>query len=277
MEDNLSFEASPIPKNEESRLLAVEKTGVLDIVNEEIYNVYCHLSRQITKCPDSWANVIDKYRQYNFVLDGEDINDQIKEERRTSPRPLTFCQYALNSTSPLIANDLTKHKIFKNHPSVLKIDGPRFYAAFPLINSEGYILGSLCVRDFRVRRLSKNIINLMIGLSKKLSHQLDIQTEQRQLSIERITRVMETLDEEITNLSLSETISILKCLSNGLLSTKDQKKLLDLNLIDKNLNLTKKSKELKNLLKLDAAVLKRIKMPALKTTEIDELFKGLDK
>ena len=48
-------------------------------------------------------------------------------------------------------------------------------------------------------------------------------------------------------------------------------------LIDKNLNLTKKSKELKNLLKLDAAVLKRIKMPALKTTEIDELFKGLDK
>ena len=131
----------------------------ISAVNEEIYNVYCHLSRQITKCPDSWANVIDKYRQYNFVLDGEDINDQIKEELRTSPRPLTFCQYALNSTSPLIANDLTKHKIFKNHPSVLKIDGPRFYAAFPLINSEGYILGSLCVRDFRVRRLSKNIIN----------------------------------------------------------------------------------------------------------------------
>ena len=88
---------------------------------------------------------------------------------------------------------------------------------------------------------------------------------------------METLDEEITNLSLSETISILKCLSNGLLNTKDQKKLLDLDLIDKNLNLTKKSKELKNLLKLDAAVLKRIKMPAFKTTEIDELFKGLDK
>ena len=117
----------------------------------------------------------------------------------------------------------------------------------------------------------------MIGLSKKLSHQLDIQTEQRQLSIERITRVMETLDEEITNLSLSETISILKCLSNCLLSTKDQKKLVDLDLIDKNFNLTKKSKELKNLLKLDAAVLKRIKMPALKTSEIDELFKGLDK
>ena len=53
---------------------------------------------------------------------------------------------------------------------------------------------------------------------------------------------METLDEEITNLSLSETISILKCLSNGLLSTKDQKKLLDLDLIDKNLNLTKNQK-----------------------------------
>ena len=79
----MSFIASPIPENEESRLQAVEKAGVLDTVNEEIYNVYCHLSRQITKCPESWANVIDKNRQYNFVLDGENINDKKKEELRT--------------------------------------------------------------------------------------------------------------------------------------------------------------------------------------------------
>ena len=143
----------------------------MDNLNEEIYNVYCHLSRQITKCPD-WANVIDKNRQYNFVLDGKNINDERKEELRSHPRVLTFCQYALNSPNPIIANDLTKNKIFKNHPSVLKKDGPRFYAAFPIVNSEGYILGSLCVRDYRVRRLSKNIIMLMKGLAKKLSHQL---------------------------------------------------------------------------------------------------------
>ena len=74
----MSFIASPIPENEESRLQAVEKAGVLDNLNEEIYNVYCHLSRQITKCPESWANVIDKNRQYNFVLDGKNINDERK-------------------------------------------------------------------------------------------------------------------------------------------------------------------------------------------------------
>ena len=75
----MSFIASPIPENEESRLQAVEKAGVLDNLNEEIYNVYCHLSRQITKCPESWANVIDKNRQYNFVLDGKNINDIVNK------------------------------------------------------------------------------------------------------------------------------------------------------------------------------------------------------
>ena len=78
----------------------------MDNLNEEIYNVYCHLSRQITKCPESWANVIDKNRQYNFVLDGKNINDE-KKELRSHPRVLTFCQYALNSPT-YIANDLTK-------------------------------------------------------------------------------------------------------------------------------------------------------------------------
>ena len=273
----MSFIASPIPENEESRLQAVEKTGVLDNINEDIYNVYCHLSRQITKCPESWANVIDKNRQYNFVLDGKNINDERKEELRSHPRPLTFCQYALNSPNPLIANDLTKNKIFKNHPSVLKKDGPRFYAAFPIINSEGYILGSLCVRDYRVRRLSKNIIMLMTGLAKKLSHQLDIQAEQRQMSVEKITRTIEKLNEEISNLSLDEAILVLKCLSNNLVNSKQQKKLIEIGLLDKDLKLTRKSKQLIQFLKLDAAVLKRVKMPTLKTNEIDELFKVLEK
>ena len=48
-------------------------------------------------------------------------------------------------------------------------------------------------------------------------------------------------------------------------------------LLDKDLKLTRKSKQLIQLLKLDAAVLKRVKMPTLKTNEIDELFKVLEK
>ena len=117
---------------------------------------------------------------------------------------------------------------------------------------------------------------LMIGLAKKLSHQLDIQAEQRQMSIEKITRTIEKLNEELSNLSLDDAISVLKCLSNNLITSKQQKKLMEIGLLDKDLKLTRKSKHLTQFLKLDAAVLKRIKMPTLKTNEIDELFKVLE-
>ena len=61
-----------------------------------------------------------------------------------------------------------------------------------------------------------------------------------------------------------------------MVTSKQQKKLIEIGLLDKDLKLTRKSKHLIQLLKLDAAVLKRIKMPTLKTNEIDELFKVLE-
>ena len=118
---------------------------------------------------------------------------------------------------------------------------------------------------------------LMKGLAKKLSHQLDIQAEQRQMSVEKITRTIEKLNEEIKNLSLDEAIAVLKCLSNNLVNSEQQIKLIEIGLLEKDLKLTRKSKQLIQFLKLDAAVLKRIKMPTLKTNEIDELFKVLEK
>ena len=65
--------------------------------------------------------------------------------------------------------------------------------------------------------------------------------------------------------------------SNETINNKKQEKLIEIGLIDKDLKLTRKSKQLIQFLKLDAAVLKRVKMSTLKTNEIDELFKVLEK
>ena len=69
----------------------------------------------------------------------------------------------------------------------------------------------------------------------------------------------------------------LDLIDNNLVNSKQQEKLIEIGLLDKDLKLTRKSKQLIQFLKLDAAVLKRVKMPTLKTNEIDELFKVLEK
>ncbi len=272
----MKFKPAEIPDNEKNRLLAVEKTGVLDTVNEELYDVYSHLARKITDCPLSWANVMDTDRQYNFVMDAIDITDKDKAEHRENPRETSFCQYALNSTKPLIVNDLKRHDIFRNHPSVLKEAGPRFYAAFPLVNSEGYILGSLCVRDQRVRRLSKEIIELMKSLANKLAHQLDIQARQRSVSAEAIISSLEFLKSEFVGLDLNVAIGILRLLSNLSLSQTDTKTVQNLNLLDRDGRLNKKSRKLQKQLGLDAGILKRFKGFSSDNVDLKTLFKALD-
>ncbi len=254
----MSFIPAPLPDNEINRLKAVENTGVLDVVNEELYDVYTQLARKITKCPNSWANVIDKKRQFNLVVDGDNINDKIKKTLRQIDRNETFCQYALRQSDPLIVNDLTKSDIFKDHPSVKKINGVKFYAAFPIINSEGYVLGSLCVEDFKVRKLSKEVVNLMRDLARKLSHQLDIQTHQRHLTIEKVVNVLSNLKQSFPKISLNEAMIILKCFSKLPTSKDETKKLIKLDIINNQLSLTNNSRKIIKNLDLDAKVLKRI-------------------
>lgn len=272
----MSFKPAPIPENEKNRLLAVEKTGVLDVINEEIYHIYSHLARKLTGCPRSWANVMDAERQYNFVMDAQDIKENEKETYRENARNTSFCQYALRSTQPLIISDLRKSDIFMNHASVQKVNGPRFYAAFPLINSEGYILGSLCVQDEKVRRLSKETIGLMKNLAGKLSHQLDIQAKQRSTTAENVLHAMTTINAQFTDISLENAVSVMRYVSNSPISTNDKNVLQKLNIVDDNFQLTKQSRRLFKTLNLDAGILRRLKITSSEPEDLTTLFKALD-
>ena len=127
----------------------------------ELYEIYCFLAKEITGCPVSWTGVIDNEKQFVLARDG--FPDEVPMEM---PREQTLCQFAIEKTEPLIINDMTIDYRFKNHPAVVDF-GVKFYAAFPVTTSDGYTLGTLCVSDNRVRRLTKNKIKLLKGLSDK--------------------------------------------------------------------------------------------------------------
>ena len=97
MSEENKFSPAPIPKNEKRRLEAVRRTGVMDVDNKDLFIVYNELAKQISNMPVSYTGLIDERRQYMLCHVGlpEDMPaDAIREN--------TFCQYALNSTEPLI-------------------------------------------------------------------------------------------------------------------------------------------------------------------------------
>ena len=199
---------APIGKNENHRLEAVKRTGAMYLDQDELYEVYCYLAKEITGCPVSWTGLIDSENQYCLASDGfpEDTSKKI-------PRKQTFCQYALDKTEPLIIQNMKTDLTFKNHPLV-KEGIVKFYAAFPIVTSDGYTLGTLCVSGDKDVELTENQIKLLKSLSRKMAYQLEIQENFRNKSAENLIQIINKISQYVENLDINNLKSILKFFSD---------------------------------------------------------------
>lgn len=252
----MNFEPASIPSNDDKRVKAVVRTGVLDVASTELYEIYCFLAKEITGCPVSWTGVIDSDRQFMLARDGfpEDVPMEM-------PRNQTLCQFALEKTKPLLINDMTKDKRFMFHPAVTDF-GVKFYAAFPIVTSHGYILGTLCVSDNKVRRLSRHKINLLTKLAAKLAYQLEVQVTQRKATAEASIEIMNKLTSYFNDITIKNAISVLKFFINDTLSQEEKKVMLDLGIainVQTSIEISKYGKKLQQELNLNIGTIKRIK------------------
>jgi hypothetical protein len=268
----MNFKPANIPDNDDKRVKAVLRTGVLDTSSTELYEIYCFLAKEITGCPVSWTGVIDSERQFMLARDG--FPDDVPMEM---PRNQTLCQFALEKTKPLLINDMTKDRRFMFHPAV-KDFGVKFYAAFPIVTSDGYILGTLCVSDNRVRRISTHKINLLTELAAKLAYQLEVQVNQRKSTAESSIEIMSKLKLNFSEISLENAIVILKFFINDVISSEEKQKMLDLGVAIKNKNnieVSKFGRKVLDELNLNIGTLKRIKNLSNNDNELMNLLRQI--
>ena len=266
----MNFKPANIPSNDDKRVKAVQRTGVLDTNSTELYEIYCFLAKEITGCPVSWTGVIDSERQFMLARDGfpEDVPMEM-------PRNQTLCQFALEKTKPLLINDMTKDKRFMFHPAVQDF-GVKFYAAFPIVTSDGYILGTLCVSDNKVRRLSSHKIKLLSDLAAKLAYQLEVQVNQRKSTAETAIDIMSKLKSNFPDISFDDAITILKFLINNIITSEEKQKIIDLGIAIKkenNIEISKYGRKIQDELNLNIGILKRMKNLS---NDDDELMNMLD-
>lgn len=152
--------SAPIPHNEKQRQLAVNKYQLLDTLPEESYDNITSLMAYICDVPVSLITLLDKDRNFLKSHHGIPFNE--------SPREISFCGHAINSESPItiIENTLEDERFYDN-PLVKDFD-IAFYAGVPLIDPEGYKLGTLCIYDTKARSLSQEQINALLGMAKQV-------------------------------------------------------------------------------------------------------------
>jgi hypothetical protein len=263
------FEPAKIPKNDNQRVKAVLRTGALDVKATKLYDVYCFLAKEIANCPVSWTGLIDADRQFILARDG--MPDEVPYEM---PRNQTLCQFAMEKAKPLIIGNMAKDKRFKYHPAVTDF-GVRFYAAFPVVTSDGYILGTLCVSDSKVRRLSDHKINLLIGLASKLAYQLEVQVAQRKSTAESAIIILEKLKLKFSNLLIEDAASILKFMINNVISKEEKDKVIKFGIASLNgdeVEINQEGVSLQNELNMNIGVLNRMKNVIANDDELMNLF-----
>src|SRR5262249_5386813 len=70
------------------------------------------------------------------------------------PREVTAGNTKIGSIDPCYVPEQTKDRRLKDLPIVIGEPLLRFYCGMPLINRDGYVLGTLCVVDFKAHELS---------------------------------------------------------------------------------------------------------------------------
>jgi EAL domain-containing protein (putative c-di-GMP-specific phosphodiesterase class I)/GGDEF domain-containing protein len=160
-----------IPSNEPARLQELRSYGVLDSGSDPHFDDISELARRLAGTEIGIVSLVDENRQWFKSCVGAPLGQQ------ETPRQVSFCGHTILQRDPLIVNDALEDLRFADNPLVTGDPGVRFYAGFPLITSNGFVLGSLCAISRRPHQLTSEQIDSLRRLSSLTVQQLQVLRE----------------------------------------------------------------------------------------------------
>ena len=155
----------PVPANEDKRLEALKRYGLLDTAAEQSFDDFAHLASYICGTPIASVTLLDANRQW--------FKARVGLQSTETPREHAFCSHTILSNELMIVTDATTDCRFAHNPLVTSDPNIRFYAGAPLIDSQGFGLGSLCVIDRTPRQLTNEQEQALTILARQVVAQCE--------------------------------------------------------------------------------------------------------
>jgi PAS domain S-box-containing protein len=180
--------------NEQDRLNALDAYHILDTGAEDSFDNLVKLATQIFNMPIAFISLIDEKRQWFKSSIG--LNDQ-EMHRKNS-----FCEQTIEGPDVMEVCDTLQDSRFSNYASVRQAPFVRYYAGTPLINEDGFALGTLCVADLIPRELTDIQKDILRNLAKEVMVHLTLKKKEQEIAA-NVTRLEETKKVESERMKMS--------------------------------------------------------------------------
>jgi GAF domain-containing protein len=155
-----------MPSTETARVAALNRYAILDTEPEQSFDDLVVLASFVCRTPIATLSLVDDHRQW--------FKSRVGVEVRETPRDISFCAHAIQQEELFIVPDALEDPRFKDNPLVLGDPHIRFYAGAPLIDEDGYALGTLCVMDRQPRELDDTQKEALRSLRRLALSQIEL-------------------------------------------------------------------------------------------------------
>jgi len=159
--------ASPSTSTAEAaRVAALDRYAILDSEPEEAFDDLVILAAQVCRTPMAMLSLLDDHRQW--------FKSKVGVQIRETPKEASICAHAIQQKDLFIVGDTQLDPRFRESPLVVGEPRIRFYAGEPLVNEEGYALGTLCVVDREPRVLDEEQKHALKALGRLALRQMEL-------------------------------------------------------------------------------------------------------
>jgi PAS domain S-box-containing protein len=158
--DWTSMNNYPLPDNEKERIRRLELLDLLNLSKDPQLDIFTETARLISGCQISFIAIMES--------ETHTVTSCIGASMDVFDRKDAICQYPVATGQMVIIQDTLQDERSSDNPAVIAA-GIRFYAGVPLIDEQGFALGTLCVLDNEPKTLSDEQVSTLKKLAEAVT------------------------------------------------------------------------------------------------------------
>jgi GAF domain-containing protein len=158
---------APLPQNESERYIALMAYRARGLVADVRAVQLVREAKEFFGLQQAVIALVGRTKVYFLAEVGAGFD--------SLPREHSFCTYAIHNQTPLVVEDTRLDPRFSDNPSVAGPPWVRFYAGAPLVDAQGYCLGTFCLVDLQPHSLKPAEISRLAHFSQRAMRLIEMQ------------------------------------------------------------------------------------------------------